>query len=1218
MNEKQENFVQLRDSRLKNERLLEDKKLFEKKGSEMHPDDINLKLRSIEIEILKTRGDIYKLEETLGLNKNDPEVKKIEEEAFKEIDELEKELEGRIPSQTQEERDFFKEIDKIINELNSISGKISQKGYSIQQFENLSNSEKIEETDFYKEITDTLEESNLNQRLETIKEKNPSLLLDLLIPQIKDSDFRSSLLGGLSDNKDIPHPKIIDSFIKNIYKDKNSENFKSLENSIDVRLIEEKRKAVLNLPAEKAMDIILEDPELYSSAIEQELSQKCKSTIEQYMASKDLSSIKILLNKIISLKEKNNSISFASYVPLISQNLYFKDDIMIAIFSGDMPKEIFDDYFNQIVSGPFLNLVPEKLLKDKSLSKDINISDFLTVESIKDLLIRKDITFSDLSVKNKLLVLKLNKEAVIFFSKDDFLQMLHEGYLDLNLIPKQYYSELKQSLIENLFNTGNLNIQNFERYSKEVGFDTKDLTDEQKITFINLAGSNSISLFVPEELKQLVLIKNIEGLKINCIREILKVTGLTMKDFSIDRKLIILNNSVDEGVYEDFYDMFDPSDLKSLILNKGFKLENVYNTERFFNLLNITGTTIHEFSTENKLIIFNKINYRRDKILEMYNVEDIREIISVDKKIVRYLFDDYIPQEYLNALSNELIEAVIDTKVLSFIENKQKREWFFEKLKEKTQKNENQEILNIKDKNLQRINRMQESFWLLDSQEKLPAQIIEKFNNFKEKYGKKGEGLMSLSIIAFGLENTEQTISEIEKIENLLDLYNKEKIPEGMRVTEGIEYEVGNFTGEIYNKESILGYEIESQLIGMSSRIKRGGAGTGSIYEHATTPTDNPYILMAEVELLQKIELIDFNFKKYENASRGYHLNLGGETGLCLSEDMYFLDNVMSVTGLNGLKLGQEVSSVKSLYKKNLEAVFEKTQGGDRVEMKGMGCDSIEQFNKAILTAHHAGIAVQTIEKYSSNISSLELLEKLPDNIEDMESFFSENDISFKGFFDSEQEKQIIFNWLEFKKEMLLAVRQHNNSFANSEFRGFLKNEKGEYVDTGDNIDVVTNKRFLEEDAHIDINSEQFKKYFSIPEEALIGNNLKLVNSLTRVNNLFIFKEPILSESKFYIDEKTGLKHLLPVHMSNAYSALTRMKGEGYVKEVAGSPFDSIIDLNGKMRDGYYPIQGASEEMITHKSQILLNRFNKKMEELLCNSTEKELENKKEQYERAI
>ncbi|MFA6514795.1 MAG: hypothetical protein WCT42_00830 [Candidatus Paceibacterota bacterium] len=1154
MNEKQEQFKQLRDSRLDNERLLEDKKSLELKKGEMNKEDWELKARSIEIEILKTRGDIYKLEETLGLDKNDPEVKKIEEEAFTEINELEKDFEKVIVSESTEDKEFFEEIDELASCINKITDKVYQRGYSVETLENLRNSENINEKEFYNEIELDFEKFNGDSKIKNLKEKNSNLMLDLLILKIKDEYFKNYFLVDFSGDENIPHSKIVDIFIHNIPKNKDTRSYKDLEDSVNDRLTKEKRNALLNLPAEEVLDIVLDDPEILSSDLERNLSSKVSDLCQSYLNANNLNGVKRILEKILKIKE-NKDISITSFLPKINTSLNFNEEETIAIFSGEMPEWIFDRYCDSIICSPFISLVPEKYIKEKYFHGEIIVVFPLTKESIKQGLDKNGLIFSDLSPEEKIICLEKGEDNMIdIFSVDDLKQILSFGkYIDIDKIPKKYQTELKYDIIDNLFNNRNLDhLEILKKVSKELNLNFKDLSDEKNISILN---------------------------KINYSSDIVS--------------------------------LFDPQNLKRLILREDSEFESSYGLE---NLLNITGLTVSDFSEAKQIKIFYKVRWSVNKIKNIFSIDDLRKIVI--NKDINLDFDN-IPNEYIDGLSNEIIEMLRRKGDLSFEKNKVTREWFFEKLKERIEKDDNFEIEKDRYKNLKRINRIQESFWLLDSQEKLPPQIIEKFNIFKEKYGKKGEGLISLSIVAHGLENINQTVIEIEKMEQVIDLYDKENIPEGMRGTYGFEYEVGTEHGKLYDEESILGYAIEAELIGRSSNIKRGGGGSGSIYEHSTTPTDNPYIVMVEMDLLQKARMIDPNAKEFPGSSRGYHLNLGGENGLTLSENMYFFENTMYLTGLNSLKTGMEVSSIKNIHQKLLDKVFEKKQGGDRVEIKSMGFDCVEQFNRAILSAHNTVIAVQLAEKYQLN-PSFEILEKLPNNIEDFDSFLlSINDFEEK-IFDSEQEKQIVYAWLKFKKETFLAIKQHNNSFVQSEFEGSFFNEKGEYVETTENIDLKGNNQTIK-DLGINLNSGEFKKIYQIPEDCLNSETYtkELSNSLTRVNNIFIFKEPVLSEGKFSVNPITKQRQLKPEQIANAYAFLTGMRGEGYIKDIPGSPFDSIIDTGGKIRDGYYYVQKASEEMITHKSQIILNRFNKEMEELLTNSVEEDA-NKQKQYERAI
>lgn len=508
-----------------------------------------------------------------------------------------------------------------------------------------------------------------------------------------------------------------------------------------------------------------------------------------------------------------------------------------------------------------------------------------------------------------------------------------------------------------------------------------------------------------------------------------------------------------------------------------------------------------------------------------------------------------------------------------------------------TELNQSSSIEN-KEVKLEKLEHLKKSFWVTEQFDKLPDSVQENIKSLEGNYSDKGKHLVALAIAAHGIENEARFTERMASIEKVLAFHNPENIPEGAGVTFGIEYEVGRSIGEEYIKNSHLGYVSDIQSLNVSCDIKSGGGGHNAIHEIATKPTTNPYLLLAEVKLLQDAEMLDLNFKKYPDAPRGYHLNIGGESGLnAKSGDMNFLYNTLTMTGCAGLLMGKEVSSVKEIHSKSLDAIGDKRQGGNRVEFKGMGGDSFEQFERTVLTAYHAGVASQLQDKYLGNISE-EAIKNLPDSSEQFESALSWNSEKVA----TQQEKEIILQWVQLKKDMILAIEEHNNSFLEGEFYGSLITPNGDYKEFDLDNNYGRKRTIYFGDEKIDLEKEQEK--YIIKSSLFQKMTTDFVNTLTRSNNLLIFKEPILQIHKF--DEKTG--RLKDQWMGNAPDVLTTMQAEGYRKNIPGSPFTSIFEREGEIRDGYYPIQGTSEEMITHKSQILLSRFNKKVESLLRNN----------------
>lgn len=470
--------------------------------------------------------------------------------------------------------------------------------------------------------------------------------------------------------------------------------------------------------------------------------------------------------------------------------------------------------------------------------------------------------------------------------------------------------------------------------------------------------------------------------------------------------------------------------------------------------------------------------------------------------------------------------------------------------------------------------RLSRSIEMFDKKELIPEGVREVFEKFKNKYGHKGENLTNIAMYAYGVDNVEAFKRNMKDIENVLDKYNHEGIPEDARVSMGIEYEVTSSIDEEYSKNSFFGYKADIQTV---SEIANIGRGNDAIHEIATKPNYNPYMLMAEVKLLQDAGFMDLNFERYQSAPRGYHLSIVGNSGLKPDGNMNFVHNAMTMAQFVGVTSGKNIRSTKGIHSKSFEFVDSYIQKGTRCEFKGMATDSIEQFEKSIMTVHHAGIAIQLSNKYFGQ--DFELKDGLFKN--NKNSF--EADMIALGMlkkpFESEKEKLIVFEWMRLREETKNAIDIHNEQFINSEFDGFILDKNGAYVDTGDHIDINRNRKLISRD-HLELLKKR-GVYAINNSDMTLSQSERFVNSLSNINNIFL-KPPDSMNSSV-----------------NAKAVISTMKREGYGEIMEGDGRESVFDNGGELRDGYYCVQGASEEMIIHKSQILLNHFNKSMSEIL-------------------
>ena len=316
-------------------------------------------------------------------------------------------------------------------------------------------------------------------------------------------------------------------------------------------------------------------------------------------------------------------------------------------------------------------------------------------------------------------------------------------------------------------------------------------------------------------------------------------------------------------------------------------------------------------------------------------------------------------------------------------------------------------------------------------------------------------------------------------------------------------------------------------------------------------------------------------------------MSLVGESGLNVNEDAYFLNNLLTMAQLTGILAGKNIKSTKDIHKKSFDIFENNKQKGERVEIKGMGCDSVEQFEKAIITAHHAGIAIQLCNRYIPGVIQFA---EVPDTAKEFEQMLV-NTNSLTKSFESDKERDIVYEWIKLKRKVVDAIGQHNESFVDSEFAGFVLDKNGNYIDTSEHIDVVRNKKLIDQEK---LQSTKFQDEIHLSiQDLYTAQQSKFVNALVNTNNIFL-KPPQANENS-------------PV---NAKAVLDTLKKENYNGIVDGDAKQSIFENRGELRDGYYYIQGASEEMISHKSQILLNHFNNAMEELLKEVSQNKVRNR--------
>lgn len=259
------------------------------------------------------------------------------------------------------------------------------------------------------------------------------------------------------------------------------------------------------------------------------------------------------------------------------------------------------------------------------------------------------------------------------------------------------------------------------------------------------------------------------------------------------------------------------------------------------------------------------------------------------------------------------------------------------------------------------------------------------------------------------------------------------------------------------------------------------------------------------------------------------------------------------------------------------------------VELRSLSIDKQETWQRAVTTAFNGAIAIQAF-KDSLQISSLRALDILDDKYgaEDLDRHLSDK---------PESVRELTKAWLELISRVNGAVKKHNSSFLDQETFGYFDSDKA-WVDSKDFGGEYNRERFRSVVASIDptVSLEEYAKRTEIEEREMFKNfSVVLSDKLTKINNLYL--KPGTTVNRENNNRETVSKG----DQTNALSMLEITKlGNQKLEDYYDNLLEkTIFDSAGEKRKGYYCVQGASEEMLTHAVQRALLDFNARVEQLV-------------------
>lgn len=500
------------------------------------------------------------------------------------------------------------------------------------------------------------------------------------------------------------------------------------------------------------------------------------------------------------------------------------------------------------------------------------------------------------------------------------------------------------------------------------------------------------------------------------------------------------------------------------------------------------------------------------------------------------------------------------------------------------------------------------NFEMLDQLVDSEVPIGETFKNFvnENEISEKGKTILTLLIAReintayyAKTENNIKAILEsvyekLNKYNSVIDLYRKENIPEGLRTSIGMEYEVTTSIAEGYKKRTASDYKKDIEILSCYSGIAKGN---DAIHEIATRPTDNPYLVLLEMKLLNDLDFVDLNFEHtfsdtdYERGSRSFHISLGGEYGI--KKDAYadFIQNVIVAADLGGINAGKLVSQINR--QSNIRAkgndcdkVF--TEKTEVTEFRSLSIDRAEPFERCVVSIFNLNMAKQALDKYTAITPEMIELEFLSDELENIEVFktFCNSRELVRSEIKDQKIWEMIYNFVKMQKKILSEAKDHNDNFIENET---ITEDSEEQQDKRQN-----QKRFSSVIKSYGLEYDSIQKYMGEirikPESFYEQINPELVNIFTKIHNLYL--KPPTGNLADSVNAKSVFDSTNVVNEN----------GTEYNESDLDAPRRTIFDnLDRGMltREGRYNIQGSSDKMIINVIQQEIINFNREMKFLL-------------------
>ena len=439
-------------------------------------------------------------------------------------------------------------------------------------------------------------------------------------------------------------------------------------------------------------------------------------------------------------------------------------------------------------------------------------------------------------------------------------------------------------------------------------------------------------------------------------------------------------------------------------------------------------------------------------------------------------------QDRLEYLNPEKIETfrkfgtVIWLWIMEWTENIEKLRWFYDYMFKNISLDKSRssilqlwEVLNL-------VLR-EEKYDLLDEAVYWEEKIWLLFKSFVEehKISDKWRTILSLMITreinsSFAIHKNKEWESEVDSVDlkvilmwvfeklkmykKIIDKYKNTPI----KTSVWMEYEVTQWIVDGYKEITKSDYVNDIKILSEYVWI---GEWNDAKYEIATKPTDNPYLLLLELELLEDLDFLDINFKRedYKKWSRSLHITLGWEYGVKYDKNANFIQNILVASNFWWINMGEEVSKINNYSNirdkgSDCEALFDNKKT-ECTEYRSLSIDKAEPFGRLLISIFNLNMAKQLVDKYIwKQKEELKNIDNYPDFRKEVEIINKNNKENIVNIW--ENDMKIIYEFLRLKFDIYKIIENHNNNFIKDEI--LLWND--ELLDVESTTDLLDFMRF--------------------------------------------------------------------------------------------------------------------------------------------------------------